>query len=225
MNYGFYFPYVREKIYITRLGVSDKFHPIDNQLIPKEINKKYQWDDYILYIGILDQPRKNVELIVAAYAGLKNRKKIKEKLILCGMISRNSRDLLRFIKKVNLPDDIIVHSDWIPDDHVPYIYNKARLVLLPSLYEGFGLPVLESMACGKPIIVSDIPPLREIAGDAALFIDPRSQTDLASSIEMLLSDSKLYNTLVEKGLKRSKNFTWVKTAQETLKIYESCATL
>ena len=106
----------------------------------------------------------------------------------------------------------------------PHIYNKARLVLLPSLYEGFGLPVLESMACGKPVITSNISPLKEIASDAAILIDPRDKMALSDSIEMLLTDNRLYSTMAEKGLRRSKEFTWTKTAQETLKLYEKCQT-
>lgn len=217
-----YLPFLREKIRITRSGVSERFHPMDKGRMPEEIRKKYPWDDYILYLGTLEDPRKNVELIVNAYAHLKKAKKTEKRLLLCGRISRYSRSLLQLIKKINLPGDIIVHSRWIPDSDIPYIYNKARLVLLPSLYEGFGLPVLESMACGKPIIVSDIPPLREVGSGAATFIDPKNQEELGRAIETLLSDDKLYNTMVEKGLKRSKEFTWTRTAKETLNVYEEC---
>lgn len=217
-----YLPFTEGKIHVVQLGVADKFYPMERNSIPPHIHRKYPWDDYLLYIGILDDPRKNLEGIITAYAALKKRKKIKEKLILCGGGTINKSSISRLLKKVNLPDDIIVYSRWIPEEEVPYIYNKARLVLLPSFYEGFGLPVLESMACGKPVIASDIPPLKEIAKDAAIFVDPKDTVGLSDAMEMLLSDERLYTITAEKGLSRSKEFSWTRTARETLKIYEKC---
>ena len=119
-----YLPFVSGKLYVIPYGVSDRFYPLDKKQISEDIHKKYPWDDYILYLGMLDEPRKNVELIVASYAALKKRKKIRERLVLCGSISgysKYSRDLLRFIKKINLPNDIIVYPHWIPNDFAPYI--------------------------------------------------------------------------------------------------------
>lgn len=218
-----YFPFIREKIHVIHSGVSERFRFIDKKFIPEQINKKYPWNNFIFYIGLLDDPRKNLIRLISAYAALKKKKKIKQKLVLCGQLYKPMRnDLLRFLRKVNLPDDIIIYTKWIPDEEIPYLYNKAKLVLFPSLYEGFGFPILESMACGTPVITSNISPMKEIADDAALLIDPKNEKELADSIEMILSDAALYNALVRKGLDRRTKFTWKKTAHETLKLYEQC---
>ncbi|MFA5147357.1 MAG: glycosyltransferase family 1 protein [Candidatus Omnitrophota bacterium] len=220
-----YLPFAREKVHIIPLGVSERLFPVDKSAIPGAVHERYPWDDYILYLGTLSDPRKNVELIVDAYADLKKRKRVREKLLLCGAVSRRyNAGLLHSIKRAGLPDDIIVCSGWIPDSYISYIYNKARIVLFPSLYEGFGLPVLEAMACGKPVITSDIPPMNEVASDAAILIDPRDGKAMADSMEMLLSDTVLYRKMADKGLRRAKDFPWTRTARETLSVYEKvCA--
>lgn len=215
-----YLPFAKGKICVITSGVSERFRPIDRREIPETIHKKYPWNDYVLYLGTLNDPRKNVAAIVNSYAALKRRGRINEKLVLLGDIGSYSHDLLRLIKKINMPQSILIYRRWVPDEEVPYIYNKARIVLFPSLYEGFGFPILESMACGRPIITSRISPLQELASDAAMLVDPKDEKALANSIEMLLSDDKLYHTMVEKGFERCKLFTWSKTAKETLKLYE-----
>lgn len=216
------FPFVEDKITVIHLGASNNFRVIDDRRLNNMDDTKYPWKDFILYIGLLDEPRKNVMRIVSAYAMLKKKKRIKEKLILCGKFFRANNNLLRLIKKVNLPDDIIVYTKWLFDQDIPVLYNKAKLVLLPSLYEGFGLPIVESMACGTPVITSNISPMKEIVADAALLVNPENEKELADSIEMILSDITLYNSLVKKGLNRRREFTWEKTALETLKVYELC---
>ncbi len=218
-----YMPFTRDKIHVIRHGVSDRFHPLERQLMPQEIDKKYPWGDYILYIGMLGEPRKNLEMLIRAYAILRRERRVKEKLVLAGTAGPGSRPVFNLIKKMNLSDDVLIHSKWIPDEDVPYIYNKARLAVFPSLYEGFGLFVLESMACGRPVILSNIPALREVASDAAIFVDPRNPDEIAAAIERILCDEKLYKEMVEKGLKRSAEFTWKKTATQTLELYERCA--
>lgn len=216
------FNFLKDKIHVIPLGVSDRYRVIEKNELNYRYDNRYPWKEFILYVGLLDEKRKNVERIVSAYAKLKKESKIKEKLLLLGKFFRPSPELTALIKRINLPDDIILYTKWLPDEDMPLIYNKAKLVLLPSLYEGFGLPVIESFACGTPVITSNISPMKEIAQDAALLVNPEDEEELAGSIENILSDDVLYNELVKKGLERRKNFNWEKTACETIRVYESC---
>src|SRR3989338_8845827 len=110
-----YLPFAKGKIRVISGGVSGRFRPIEKGRIPKEIHRKYPWDDCLLYLGTLNDPRKNVGLVVRAFAALKKAGRINERLILCGDIGRYSRDLLRLIKEINLPDDIAIYPRWLPD--------------------------------------------------------------------------------------------------------------
>ncbi len=115
----------------------------------------------------------------------------------------------------------IIFMDFVSEEDLVLLYNCATVFLYPSLYEGFGMPVLEAMACGVPVITSNITSMPEIAGDAAILINPRNPEELKNSILTLLNDKKLRNDLRERGFRQAKKFSWKKMAKETLEIYES----
>jgi glycosyltransferase involved in cell wall biosynthesis len=106
--------------------------------------------------------------------------------------------------------------DWLPFVDIPLIYSASSMLVFPSLHEGFGLPIIEAMACGVPVVCSDLEPMIEVAGGAARLVDPRSEASIAGGIKKVLSDQDLRRSLVQQGLRRAKDFTWEKTAMKTL---------
>jgi len=114
----------------------------------------------------------------------------------------------------------VVFTGYVSQEKLPCLYRNADLFVFPSLYEGFGLPVLEAMACGTPVITSNTSSLPEVAGDAAVLVDPYSVEDIADAMERVLTDPDLRTELSRKGKERAKQFTWEKCARETLKVYE-----
>ena len=110
--------------------------------------------------------------------------------------------------------------DWVAENDLPHYYSNASLLAYPSLYEGFGLPVLEAMACGCPVITSNTSSLPEVVGDAAIMVDPYDVDALAKAMREVLTNAGLRKTMIERGLAQAKKFSWEKTAEETLEVYE-----
>lgn len=219
-----YFSFLTEdKIKVVYLGVSETFRPLD-KLFLEDMKKKYGWGDFILYIGALDKDRKNLGRLIEAYSILKRKKQIKEKLVLCGKKSKYSKELLNLVEKFNLSKDIIVFNKWIFEDNIPILYNMAKLLVYPSLYEGFGLPILEAMACGTPVITSRISSMPEVGGDACLYINPYDVDNLADEMQKVITDATLCEKLSRQGLEHAKKFTWQNTACTTLNIYKEALT-
>jgi glycosyltransferase involved in cell wall biosynthesis len=117
----------------------------------------------------------------------------------------------------------VLFTDYVEDEDLPELYRGALLLVFPSLYEGFGLPILEAMASGVPVIASNTSSMPEVAGDAALLIDARSPDAIAEGISQVLRDEQLRNTLTRRGLARSQGFTWERVAQKTLALYAALA--
>ena len=176
-------------------------------------------DPYILFVGS-EQPRKNLRGLLRAFAILKRRGLRGLKLIKVGSPGNEAfrAETLRIVKILGLESDVIF-TGYVPESDLPYYYSGASCFVFPSLYEGFGLPVLEAMACGCPVIVSKIPSLMEVAGDAALKVDPLNAEELADALHEVLTNKELKEELRARGLNRAKMFSWEKTAEETLKVY------
>lgn len=177
----------------------------------ERIRKKYKIDfKYFLFLGTVE-PRKNIERVVEAFVLLKQEKKVEHKLVITGRKGWTYREILRKIVKTPFSQDIIF-TGFVEDDDLPFLYSGADIFLYPSLYEGFGLPVLEAMACGTPVITSNLSSLPEIAGDAAIQINPLCIEEIAESMDRLSQDYELKEELRKKGLERVKLFTWEKAA-------------
>ena len=129
-------------------------------------------------------------------------------------------DQLGIMDQLAIREDV-VFTGFIPDEDVPAIYNLADLFVFPSLYEGFGMPVLEAMACGCPVITTTTGCSPEVAGEAAILVDPLRSDEIATWIKRVLDDETLREGLIEKGLKRAKAFNWQRCAQETISLFES----
>lgn len=140
-------------------------------------------------------------------------------MLIVGKKGWKYKSIFETVDILNLQKDVIF-SDYVPDEYLTLLYNAADLFVYPSLYEGFGLPPLEAMACGTPVITSNTSSLPEVVGDAGVMIDPYDVDGLAKAMFEVLTNEGLREDMRKKGLKRAKLFSWEKTAKETLKIYE-----
>jgi glycosyltransferase involved in cell wall biosynthesis len=205
-----------ENIDVVRHGIRDNFRVIDRN-DPKliAIRKKYGLPHkFILYLGNIE-PRKNIPSIIGAHMLLISRdpKFEKYKLVLAGNISPLCRKLME--------EENIVSCGYIENEDRPFVYNLASLFVYPSFFEGFGLPVLEAMACGTPVIASNNSSIPEVTESAAILIDPKRSAEITEAVSSILTDEKLYDKMRERGLVQARKFSWKKTAKKTLKILES----
>jgi glycosyltransferase involved in cell wall biosynthesis len=198
-----------ERIHVVYPGVSDQFRPLPASAIPFG-------RPYILHVGTLE-PRKNIDLLIRAYAGLR-RRDVDHALVLIGARGWMYQNLFDLVQRLDLRDHVRF-LDYVPPTELPRWYNGADLFVYPSAYEGFGLPVLEAMACGTPVITSSSSSLGELAGGACLTIETGSHEELEETMVRGLQDSSLRDTLREAGLRRAERFTWMRTAAETAAVY------
>ena len=207
-------------------GVSPLFRPIREETQLMKTREKYGIErDYLLFVGHID-PFKNILTMLDAYSRVRNEigSSVPRLILISPTPERDwfYKVVQQKIARLSLQDDIIILGN-VPDEDLPSFYSGAEALLLPSLYEGFGLPAIEAMACGTPVIASDICSLPEVVGDAAMLVDPYSVHSIADGIRKILSDETLKSELSVRGIERSKLFSWEKTAIETLKVYKhSC---
>lgn len=208
-----------QKIFVIPLGVDTIFfHPIDDIILINQTIKKYSIEkNYFLYIGTLD-PRKNIERLIKSYNLLLKKYFTIPKLVIAGWGGWAYKSILKLIEELNLKENIILTGYVSDEDIVPLICGAFAFVF-PSLYEGFGLPPLEAMACGIPVLASNASSLPEVVGDAALLVNPLDIDDIFINLEKLLSNEMLRQDLSKKGLERSKQFTWARTAKLTMDVY------
>ena len=173
---------------------------------------------YILSIAT-SHPHKNLEGLILAYALLVKEHNIKHQLVLVGHKKNANKRIVELIEKLELQHRIVI-TGFVPDEILPVLYSLADLFIFPSFYEGFGIPLLEAMACGVPVVSSNATSLPEVAGNAALLVNPYDIHDIAEGILKALVDKELAQSLIERGLHRIQAFSWRKTAQETLSVYE-----
>jgi len=180
-----------------------------------DVLKKYGLNQkkYLLYVGTL-QPRKNVPTLIEAYKEF--RKKHSEfKLVLVGKKGWLFDEIYAKVQELNLEEQVIF-TGFESDEALTTLYKNAFCFVLPSFYEGFGIPLLEAMSAGCPVVASHASSLPEIGGEASLYFDPSDKDDLLERLERLMDDTQLYSTLVAEGQKRVKEFSWSKCAEETL---------
>lgn len=213
-----------EKISVIPLSAGDSFRPIRNEEELQRVRQTYGIKgEYMLSVGAI-QPRKNLSRLVAAYSRLRHAKpEVKlPKLVLAGKCAWLYDETLRAIKELELSDAVIV-TGYVPERDLPALYSGALCFIYPSYFEGFGLPPLEAMQCGVPVIVGDRTSLPEVVGDAGILVDPFDVDALAAAIEKVISDSNLRTELSLQGLARAKLFNWQETARQTLAVYRKAA--
>ncbi len=173
---------------------------------------------YILCVGTIE-PRKNLDNVFKAFQQLISRGKFKGKLVVVGSRGWLSEGLEELIRSLNLKDHVILPG-FLSDGDLRCFYNKAEVFVFPSFYEGFGFPIVEAFCCGTPVVTSNVSSCPEVASDAALCVDPYKSEAIASAIEKIMEDKILRQALREKGFKRAGDFTFLKTAQKTLQVYQ-----
>ena len=207
-----------EKIHRIYQGIE-----IKNSNIPKEqLCNKYglpNEKEFILFVG-METPRKNFIRILKAFAKINNSAK-NIHLIKVGIAGGKKfrKESLKIVKKLNL-EKKVTFVGHVSDSELTGFYKMATLFIFPSLYEGFGRPVLEAMTCGTPVITSNTSSLPEVVGDAGIMVNPYDVNALAEAMERVLKSDKIQRVMRKNGLKRAKNFSWEKCAKETLKVYE-----
>lgn len=208
-----------EKIFVTHLGAGEHFKPLDGALVDPVLQKYNIKRPYILFIGTLE-PRKNVQLLIKAFDNLKKRHDLPHQLVLVGGKGWMCEKILKEIESSDYKKDIN-QPGYVADADLPALMNGADVFVYPSFYEGFGLPILEAMQCGTPVITSNTSSMPEVGGKACLYIDPKDSDWLSHQIYKVISDTNLRKNLSENGIVRAKDFSWEKCARETLKVYES----
>ncbi|MBU0722205.1 glycosyltransferase family 4 protein [Patescibacteria group bacterium] len=191
----------------------------DQEKIKQVLNKYDIKTPYIFYVGRLEK-KKNTAKLVEAYAIMRQKfGDIKHKLVLAGSAGFGFDEVKYIISEFNFEENIII-TGWIPEADMPYIYNGAALFVFPSLYEGFGIPLLQAMACRVPIAASNTASIPEVVKNSALLFNPENKQDMAEKMAKLLLDKQLSGELVNRGFARSKDFSLAKCAQETLALME-----
>lgn len=206
-----------QKIFVTHLAATKEFKKITDLAVIKKIRNQFKLPEkYFLFIGSF-YLFKNIPNIIRAFAIIKSEMGISHKLVLVGPKGSGAHDVSKTIKKTGLEDEVIL-TGAITED-IPVIYSEADIFLFPTIYDSFGIPVLEAMACGVPTIVSTAGALPEVAGDAALKYDPTDITGIADGIKKLLYDKDLRKEMIRKGYDQVKKFSWERCAKETIAVY------
>ncbi|MEL4896162.1 glycosyltransferase family 4 protein [Crocosphaera sp. Alani8] len=207
-------------IYVTPQASRYSPNYLNRQLLydHRNVIDYYLYKPYFLFVSTLE-PRKNILTLIEAYEYLKHTYKIPHQLILIGKKGWNYKDILEKIESSQFKEDI-QHLDYVSDELVAIFYSQAEAFVYPSFYEGFGLPVLEAMTLGSPVITSYNSSLPEVAGDAALYIDPHNYYELAEIMLKVVDNSTLRKEMIEKGKKQANTFSWQRTAQTSLNVYK-----
>jgi glycosyltransferase involved in cell wall biosynthesis len=197
-----------EKVLVVGNGVGSEFSPEGKRHVPGY--------PYLFYVGNL-KPHKNLQRLLEAFArsGLSGE----VRLLCTGNLDESS---LRLIRDKGL-DNCVIFKGIIPDEELPAYYRGALALVFPSLYEGFGLPALEAMACGTPVVTSGITALPEVVGDAAVVVDPYDVESIVWGIRRVVEDSTLREELRRKGLERAKQFSWDRTAELIWKVLQEAS--
>jgi glycosyltransferase involved in cell wall biosynthesis len=209
-----------EKIEALYPGVGDAYQPVRDAATLNAVRQKYNLpDNFVLFVGTIE-PRKNLSTLFQAWAKIRNpQSAIGNKLVIAGGRGWLYEETFATVERLGLSGDV-VFLGYVPEADLPAFYSLARLFVFPSLYEGFGLPPLEAMACGTPVVCAHTSSLPEVAGDAALLVDPLDADGMATAMQQALDDEELCARLVERGFHQAARFTWRAAAQQLLAIYE-----
>lgn len=211
--------YPQNKIRVIPQGISPLFRPIPAEQALAYLSGRYQLQPlYILFLGSLTR-RKNLARALQAFA-LVARSRPGLRFVLVGPRAWLNTPVEQIVRSLQIEDRIQLTGP-VPDADLPYFYSAAQAFVFPSLYEGFGFPPLEAMACGTPVITSNCSSLPEVAGDAALLVDPTSIEAIAGAIEQVLSDPSLADELRQRGLQQAARFSWPAAARATLTLYQN----
>jgi len=207
-----------ERISVTLPGVDAAYRPVRDASTLSRFRHLHDLPEkFILFVGTLE-PRKNLVTLLQAYAQFKRMTGSGYKLVLGGGRGWLYQPIFAAVEALGLQADVMFPG-FIPEDELPLWYNAADVFVYPSLYEGFGLPPLEAMACGTPVVVSDVSSLPEVVGDAAVLVGPHEPDEWAAALSTLCDDADLRADLAARGLERAQQFSWTRMARETIQVY------
>ncbi|MDP2939862.1 MAG: glycosyltransferase family 1 protein [Candidatus Omnitrophota bacterium] len=203
-----------------------KWYPVDERIVRivyPGVNPWFSWQDVkkqdiILFVGTIE-PRKNIENLIRAFDILKKQYHIAHKLMIIGMKGWMCEGVFSLVKELKLTQEVIF-KDFIANENLAAWYSQAQVFVYPSFYEGFGFPIVEAFASGVPVVTSNVSSCQEIAGEAALLVDPQSVEQLKDAILRLLEDKSLRESLINKGFVRAKSFSWERAAKEVFSVYK-----
>jgi len=200
------------RVYVTPLGVDNRFGPVGEGFrgLPR---------GYVLFLGNLE-PRKNLPRLITGYRSLPQTLKRKHPLVIAGAAGWHTDEFERSLRSLREEERPIL-TGYVPQKLIPHLYRGASLFVYPSLYEGFGLPLLEAMASGVPVIASESTALQEVVGDAGVLVNPYEVDHLATAMKELLGDETKRQDMAAKAITRAGLFSWDKCARETLSVYEN----
>jgi glycosyltransferase involved in cell wall biosynthesis len=212
-----------ERIAVIPWGCEERFQPTGDLEHFAMVQQRHRLPArYLLFVGTLE-PRKNLTTLLYAYAMLRAERRGEDlKLVVAGRMGWLYDDVFTTVKTLALTEEVIF-TGFVGDEDLPDLYRGASMFIFPSLYEGFGLPILEAMASGVPVVTSDRASMPEVAGDAAILVDPHDPRAIAEAMAQVLAEDRLREALAQKGLERARRFTWDAVAQKTLELYAALA--
>jgi glycosyltransferase involved in cell wall biosynthesis len=207
-----------EKITVVYEAADPVYRPMPKEEAWASLKSKYPLPEaFILFVGTIE-PRKNIGTLLKAYRRLRNDYKVTAGLVLAGAVGWLSDQVFEDVEQLGLKD-YVTFLGRVDNGNLLYLYNAACCLAHPAYYEGFGLTPLEAMACGTPVVSSNVSSIPEVVGDAAALVDPNSDEALAVALHRVLTDDALSTSLRAKGLARAKTFSWERAAEETLAVY------
>jgi glycosyltransferase involved in cell wall biosynthesis len=211
-----------DRITVIYEAAGSAFKPMDDHALPDRVHARFGVrGDFVLFVSTIE-PRKNVPTLLRAFRQLLDDYRLDVQLVLAGQKGWLFEEVFDLVQDLELQDDVCFVGR-VTTEELVWLYNTARCLVAPSIYEGFGLTPLEAMASGTPVIVADVSSLPEVVGDAGIKVDPYKTDEMAVAMWRLLTDSELHASLRAKGLTRAACFSWDKAAQETLALYHSLA--
>jgi glycosyltransferase involved in cell wall biosynthesis len=213
-----------EQVAVVPGGVDPAFQPVADPERHRALRARLGLDDetpFILFVGVIE-PRKNLVGLMDAFAILKSRQTLPHKLLLVGRKGWLCEGIVEHAERSPVREDI-VFAGFVPDGDLATLYSAAQIFAFPSHYEGFGLPVLEAMACGTPVVASRASSLPEVVGDAGFQVDPDDSEQLAAALELLALNPNVRDDMRRRGLERAARFTWQASASRLLDVYRRVA--
>lgn len=216
-----YFPQYSHKVQVVYCGVnSDKFYPVEDNSVIEKVKKSLDIEgEYFLYLGTIE-PRKNLERLIEAYSLLLKKDENVPRLVMAGGKGWLNSNIYQKVVELKL-EKYVQFTKYIPDEDLCPLINGATAFVFPSIYEGFGMPPLEAMACGVPVVCSKEASLPEVVGDCAVMIDAYDPQSIADGMYRIYSDKALADELRVRGLQRAKEFTWHRFSEKLHGIYEA----
>ena len=211
-----------DKIKVITNAVDQKrFKLYDKETIDKVLNRhNLEYQSYFLFVGTIDYPGKNIMSIIKAYELLKSTKGVKEKLVIIGKNGFNAKIIYDYVNQSTYKESIIF-TGYLEDSELPLLYAGCKIFIYLSLYEAFGLPVLEAMSCGVPVICSNTSCFPEVIGDLDVSVSPLDIKQIKEKIELLISNKDYYKTIAQESYKRAGHFSWEKSAQEYYNVFKN----